>query len=59
VDDAATSELMKSFHERMQTGTDSSRADSLRQAQIAMLKNRETRHPMFWAPFVLTGDWRK
>jgi CHAT domain-containing protein len=59
VDDEATSELMKTFHDRLHAGTDPSRAESLRQAQLKLLKNKDTRHPYFWAPFVLTGDWRK
>lgn len=58
VDDEATAVLMKVFYERLRTGTDTSRAESLRQAQLTLLKEKHTRHPMFWAPFVLTGDWR-
>jgi CHAT domain-containing protein len=58
VDDEATGNLMQAFHE-MARGELGSRAESLRQAQLKMLKKRSTRHPFFWAPFILTGDWRR
>lgn len=37
-------------------------AQSLRQAQLMMIDNQvkgeDFRHPFFWGPFVLMGDWR-
>ncbi len=32
------------------------RAEALRQAQLAMLKDPKTQHPVFWAPFVVVGE---
>ena len=32
------------------------RAEALRQSQLAMLKNPQTQHPVFWAPFVVVGE---
>jgi CHAT domain-containing protein len=32
------------------------RAEALRQAQLAMLQNPATAHPVFWAPFVVVGE---
>jgi CHAT domain-containing protein len=57
--DATTADLMQKFYGRVRAGTDPSKAESLRQAQLELLKDRKTRHPFFWAPFVLVGDWRK
>ena len=34
------------------------RAEALRQSQLAMLKNPQTQHPVFWAPFVVVGEGR-
>jgi CHAT domain-containing protein/Tfp pilus assembly protein PilF len=58
VDDEATGTLMKGFYERIRSNTATSRAENLRQAQIALIKNRPTRHPFYWAPFIYSGDWR-
>ena len=32
------------------------RAEALRQAQLAMLRNPATAHPVFWAAFVVVGE---
>jgi CHAT domain-containing protein/Tfp pilus assembly protein PilF len=52
VDDAATAELMVSFHRTLRRA---SRVVALQQAQIAMIRNPRARHPYYWAPFVLIG----
>jgi CHAT domain-containing protein len=33
------------------------KTEALRQAQLAVLKNPESNHPFYWAPFVLVGNW--
>jgi CHAT domain-containing protein len=33
-------------------------AEALRQAQLSLLRSREYRHPFYWSPFILVGDWR-
>jgi CHAT domain-containing protein/Tfp pilus assembly protein PilF/ketosteroid isomerase-like protein len=58
VSDASTEALMKEFYGRLAHGTP--KAEALRQAQQALLKERpyrKYRHPFYWAPFVLIGDW--
>ncbi|HXP04572.1 MAG TPA: CHAT domain-containing protein, partial [Stellaceae bacterium] len=32
------------------------KADALRKAQLALMDDPKTAHPIFWAPFVLVGD---
>jgi CHAT domain-containing protein len=54
VADESTAALMAEFHVRLAAGT--TKAEALRQAQLALIKDRRTRHPFFWAPFVLVGD---
>ncbi|NJL86351.1 MAG: CHAT domain-containing protein [Leptolyngbyaceae cyanobacterium SM1_1_3] len=57
VDDVATSLLMGRFYESLST-RQVTKAEALRQAQIAILENpRFRRHPYFWSPFVLIGNW--
>ncbi|MEQ8190676.1 MAG: CHAT domain-containing protein [Candidatus Eremiobacterota bacterium] len=53
VSDRATSELMKSFYFHLR---DKNKTEALRLAQLDIMKKYH--HPFFWAPFVLTGDWR-
>jgi CHAT domain-containing protein len=59
VSDVATADLMREFYTRLRAGTDPSKAEALRQASLTLLKGKKTNHPMFWAPFVLIGDWQK
>lgn len=33
------------------------RAEALRQAQVALLQDPDFSHPRFWAPYVLVGSW--
>ena len=33
------------------------RADALRQAQLAMLRNPGADHPFYWAGFISSGAW--
>lgn len=54
VDDAATAMFMKAFYSDL---TKDPKAEALRQAQLSLLKNNDTRHPHYWAPFILVGNW--
>ncbi len=55
VDDQATGVLMKTFYRNvMKQG----KAEALRKAQVALLKDPRYVYPYYWAPFVLVGDWR-
>lgn len=58
VDDSAASKLMVRFHRNLHGGA-LSKAESLRQAQLEMLRSDPYIHPYLWAPFILIGDWRK
>ncbi len=49
--------MIKFYHNLSQPGLKMSKAEALRQAQIDLLKNPAYKHPYFWAPFVLIGNW--
>lgn len=58
VESAGTRDLMVNFHRSLigVGNTKPTKSDALRQAALALMKNPETRHPFYWAGFVLVGD---
>ncbi|MGL5881486.1 MAG: CHAT domain-containing protein, partial [Xenococcaceae cyanobacterium] len=58
VQDQSTSVLMTEFYQKLnQKNNNLTKAEALRQAQLALLNSKEYRHPFYWAPFVLVGNW--
>jgi CHAT domain-containing protein len=56
VRDQSTAGFMAEFYKQLsQPGV--SRAEAVRQAQLALLKQRQYAHPFYWAPFLLVGNW--
>jgi CHAT domain-containing protein len=58
VDDAATAELMKRFYQGMLGPKKLRPAAALREAQLAVSRQKRWEHPYYWAGFVLQGEWR-
>lgn len=56
INDDATMEFMRLFYDGMSKSLD--KAQSMREAQIAMIKNKKFKHPFFWSPFILIGNWQ-
>ena len=56
VDDRSTSILMKAFYENWHN-KGMTKPEALRQAQVAVKSMPQYRHPYYWAPFVMIGDW--
>lgn len=56
VNDDSTTELMVKFYQAL-TQDNTSKAESLRQAQLTLLNHPQYRHPFYWAPFILVGNW--
>jgi CHAT domain-containing protein len=54
VNDASTGLFMQQLYRNRAT---LSKAEALQQAQIAMLRGEQYKHPYFWAAFVLLGNW--
>jgi len=63
VESAGTRDLMVNFHRSLISQPGAGKAkptktEALRQAALKLMKNPETRHPFYWAGFVLLGDGR-
>ncbi len=56
INDQATSQLMSGFYQGLKGGV-MSKAQSLRQAQLMLLQSEQYRHPSYWAPYLLIGNW--
>ena len=58
VNDEATSLLMNQFYQELGNQTiPTTKAEAIRRAQLALLKNPRFNRPYFWAPYVLMGNW--
>lgn len=58
VDDLATRDRMVYFYNNLAKPGPVDKARALQGAQAALASKPETRHPFFWSPFILIGDWR-
>lgn len=56
VDDEATSKLVAEFYQQLQNPS-LSKAQALQNAQKKLAVQPKFRHPAFWAPFLLIGNW--
>ena len=58
VNDEATAEFMGQFYQEL-ANKQVTKAEALRQAQLTLLKSGYGlyRHPFYWAPYVLIGNW--
>ena len=58
VNDLATSELMGNLYRNLAESGQVGRAQALRQAQIQLLHTPGYQAPVYWAAYVLVGNWR-
>ncbi|MEA5496835.1 CHAT domain-containing protein [Limnoraphis robusta] len=59
VEDQSTANLMVDFYQELANPQQkSNKAQALRTAQLNLLNEDRTRHPFYWAPFVLVGNWQ-
>ena len=61
--DETTAEIMSEFYNQLKDAqkTNINKAQALQKAQLAFIdnyKDKDYRHPHFWAPFVLVGNWQ-
>jgi CHAT domain-containing protein len=56
VNDRSTALFMVEFYRELgQPGV--TKAQAVRNAQLALLKQPQYEHPYYWAPFILLGNW--
>lgn len=56
VDDKASAELMGEFYTGLRDST-VSKAKALQAAQLKLLRDPRYRHPCYWAPYLIIGNW--
>ncbi|GAB1543410.1 hypothetical protein NUACC21_60840 [Scytonema sp. NUACC21] len=56
VQDKSTAQLISEFY-RILTQKKVTKAEALRQAQVSLLHSSQYKHPYYWSPFVLVGNW--
>ncbi len=56
VDDEATSQIMGEFYKQLNE-PNISKTEAFKRAQVKMLQNPLFKHPYYWSPYVLLGNW--
>jgi CHAT domain-containing protein len=56
VNDVSTRETMTTFYKQLAAGQ--LKAEALRRAQIATMRDPRFAHPYYWSAFIILGDWR-
>jgi CHAT domain-containing protein len=57
VNDQATGQLITAFYEELATHPEAGKAKALQQAQLKLIRGDDFAHPVYWAPFLMIGDW--
>ena len=57
INDESTALLIAEFYRQLAQPSND-KADALRGAQLALLNDERYRHPAYWAPFLMIGNWR-
>ena len=57
VADESTSVLMDEFYKYL-IKENLGKTESLRKAKVSLINSKKYSHPFYWAPFILTGDWK-
>ena len=58
VSDESTALTMNRFYENLtQSQVKANKARALRQAQLNLINSRRFKHPYYWSPFIMLGNW--
>lgn len=57
VNDQSTSELVTEVYGQLRQSSSISKARALQAAQIKLLNDRRYRHPCYWSPYLIIGNW--
>jgi CHAT domain-containing protein len=58
VNDVASARLIGAFYGQLQSNASTTKAEALRRAQLELLRVPATRHPRYWAPYLIIGNWK-
>ncbi len=57
VNDQSTSALISEVYSQLRQSSSISKARALQAAQIKLLNDRRYRHPCYWSPYLIIGNW--
>jgi CHAT domain-containing protein len=57
VNDQSTAAFVSELYNQLRQAPAVSRAKAVQAAQVKMLRDRRFRHPCYWAPYLLIGNW--
>jgi CHAT domain-containing protein len=57
VNDQSTAFVISEFYHQLRDSPSTSKAQALQSAQVKMLSDRRYRHPCYWAPYLIIGNW--
>jgi CHAT domain-containing protein len=57
VNDQSTSALITQVYNQLRQTPPVSKAQALQAAQIKLLSDRRYRHPCYWSPYLIIGNW--
>jgi CHAT domain-containing protein len=57
VNDQSTSLLITEFYDQLRRSPSASKARCLQLAQLKLLSDRRYRHPCYWSPYLIIGNW--
>jgi CHAT domain-containing protein len=57
IGDDSTAYFINEFYKQLISGEAETTAEALRAAQLKLLEDRDYNRPMFWAAYVLVGNW--
>ncbi|WP_431655424.1 CHAT domain-containing protein [Pantanalinema rosaneae] len=56
VNDASTATFIAAFYKSL-IQPNATKAQAIRAAQLTLIQSQEFKHPFYWAPFILVGNW--
>jgi CHAT domain-containing protein len=57
INDKASVEFMSAYYNALLAPEGITKSEALRQAQLHMLKESDSKNPLYWGAFLSSGDW--
>lgn len=58
INDDSSVRLVSEFYRQLAARPDLTKAQALREAQLSLLRDPDLQHPLYWAPFLMIGNWQ-